>query len=1145
MKPWTLQLLLLLVSCHALGVSEDFITSYTVHVPADFTTIQEAVDAAGEGCKIVVSPGTYFENIELTGKNVVLASKETDGNPDPENTIIDGGGIDSVITFNGDELTTCALIGFTIQNGIADSGGGINGKGALAAILNNNIFGNIARTSGGGIFNCNGLIENNTIHYNASSNYGGGLSFIGGNVRYNTIYWNTAFDGAGIYQCFNTIQGNIIQSNECPNTGGGIKNSTALIMNNIIIDNTGVQKGGGLSSCDGDIVNNTILNNSSVSGAGLHDCRGFIANNIIYGNTPGDQIVESSLPFYSCIQGTHGGRGNISLDPMLDGDYTPLPGSPCIDAGLSYYLHGDFIADQGHQCRIAGASVDMGARETGSAPDEDGDLLTNEDELVFASNPDEPDTDGDGLMDGVERLRGTNPLSPDEPTTTIISSDEESIQKSLFLAFPGEHILVSPGFYRENIHFLNKNILLEGQNPEDEYIVRKTILNGSFLHSVITLGGKEGEASAIRGVRITGGRAFQGGGIAGNDSWTRIENNIIEDNLVRGDYSSGGGIHGCRGTIQGNRIEGNEALGLGASGGGLASCRGDILENIITGNIAYRHGGGLVLCGLNGAIAGNVISFNLAVYGGGLSSCSCPVYNNIFYGNGAANLGGALHASSGPIFHNTIFGNIALVEGGGLAGCRDSIRNCIIWGNDSPESPQLPLSGPSSCSVPDYSCIEGWPGGGSGNLSTDPRIKDPPRGDFHLESSSPCIDAGGLIQGLVKDFEGDLRPFHSINWEERGDGSFFDMGADEFPGIVPPRTTTPTPTPSPSPTPYLVREYDFDENTEGWMENTIPERYTKPSFSWIPGALGITVTDNTQNYGYWESPEDGIPLETGYIYRARFQLSTNIPDPARVPLIRLRTLSSNAQVADVLEISSREDGLCSPGPVPAPCDLMFTPPLMQSSGGMDAAPIRLSFDLANFDTADSSTGTVYLSGVRVERFDPGAIPFIEGMNSWDFESPGSGDWIWNEVPEFFTPPIPEETAVGLKMTGSDDRTYGFWSTAYGRLSVKSEVMYRCSAIIATGVEERTRAPGFRLRFNSEGFHWAFSREIYSAGAGENSPVPGGTPYTIFFIPHQKIEPSGAVNLMFSFDMKSFDKGDDLEGWLLLKNAAIDLMERPD
>ncbi|MEO6037994.1 MAG: hypothetical protein ABIQ93_06225, partial [Saprospiraceae bacterium] len=68
------------------------LNAQTHQVPADFPTIQAAINAAQEGDTVLVSPGTYLENLQLRGKNIVLTSRfHLDQNPDLiEQTIVDG-----------------------------------------------------------------------------------------------------------------------------------------------------------------------------------------------------------------------------------------------------------------------------------------------------------------------------------------------------------------------------------------------------------------------------------------------------------------------------------------------------------------------------------------------------------------------------------------------------------------------------------------------------------------------------------------------------------------------------------------------------------------------------------------------------------------------------------------------------------------------------------------------------------------------------------------------------------------------------------------------------------------------------------------------------------------------------------------------
>ena len=90
----------------------------------DYLTIQEAIDDAEEGHTIIVPTGTYEENIKFVNKNLTVQSTNPLDSDIVESTIIDGGRSDSVVRFESGDTST--LMGFTIQNGEKNLGGGIS-----------------------------------------------------------------------------------------------------------------------------------------------------------------------------------------------------------------------------------------------------------------------------------------------------------------------------------------------------------------------------------------------------------------------------------------------------------------------------------------------------------------------------------------------------------------------------------------------------------------------------------------------------------------------------------------------------------------------------------------------------------------------------------------------------------------------------------------------------------------------------------------------------------------------------------------------------------------------------------------------------------------------------------------------------------
>lgn len=386
-------------------------------VPGEYPTIQDAIDAAYGGNTILVSDGTYTENIAYDGKDLVIRSVNGESE-----TVIRGTGSDApVVSFSGGETAAAVLDGFTIDN--ADSGTyyNMNGiritNGSTPLISNSTITGNSMRGKGAGILIDGGAatIDGCTISGNGSTyESGGGVYIANGTapivIADSSISGNTTkYNGGGLYVQNSTVQltnVSVTGNRSTESTGGGVYftgNVAATIAGGSISGNTSRYSGAGLYfdgagtgslSITGAVISSNLNNTITTSnGGGLYLANigsvTTISTTTIISNhcmTAGGGIYASNteIALNRCIisgNRSNGGTGGIGVDATAVATITNCMITGNI-TGTGYWNAGGGIASAGtlnlYHCTVAGNWANRsggGVLVSGGAATIDGSLL--------------------------------------------------------------------------------------------------------------------------------------------------------------------------------------------------------------------------------------------------------------------------------------------------------------------------------------------------------------------------------------------------------------------------------------------------------------------------------------------------------------------------------------------------------------------------------------------------------------------------------------------------------------------------------------------------------------------------------------------------------------------------------------------------
>jgi hypothetical protein len=296
---------------------------------------------------------------------------------------------------------------------------------------------------------------------------------------------------------------------------------------------------------------------------------------------------------------------------------------------------------------------------------------------------------------------------------------------------------------------------------------------------------------------------------------------------------AGGAAVSCSdsGLITDSQILGKAPVGSGASAVALVNSR--LQNSVITGTGGSPHTSGVAVSAVSSTIVGCTISgnYNLGQGGGAYLQDSlmdrCIVTGNTSGGDDPGSGGGGIFETNSVIRNSLIVNNGVVIGdggaiyggyGGGVHMQGGALLDCTVSGNTTVNFADLPgagagiyvegngavtnsiiyfnsFSGASASSsnfnagpgIFDHCCTAPDPGG-SGNITQDPQFVDMTNGNFHLASTSPCVDAG-VVQAWMTGAQ-------ALDGNPRTKGGKVDMGAYESPPVTHYVSQT-----SPSPTP--------------------------------------------------------------------------------------------------------------------------------------------------------------------------------------------------------------------------------------------------------------------------------------------------------------------------------------------------------
>jgi len=765
----------LLIAAFALCCTE--VLAKTLYVSAGgYTSIQSAIGDANDGDTVVVSPGTYPENIDFLGKSITVRSVEPDDPNMVAATIIDGSNpsdsnYGSAVTFKNGEDNSSVLTGFTITGGTGSwllvswefkglrwnrCGGGVVCYNMSAPTICKNVFISNIAGQGGGIY-----IYGDPVNPDDPSNP---VSHISPVITDNIFLDNSAIVEHG----FAPPDANY--PNNDHGDGGaivGFQGCNARITGNLIENNNADFYGGGIHLrqwSNGVIEDNQIIGNDSKLGAGIHvtySSSPTVRNNLIESNEAGslggggiyvyylsNPLIERNIIRHNISSRGAGVAVMWDSKPVISTnlvtDNFDGAGILCVDSS-PHIIHNTIV---NNTARAYSGGIHC---EYGASPLIEHNIVSSNGNGygIYVSTASEPTTHFNDVWNhpmgdygpDISDQTGVNGNISAAPKFVAPDCNDYHLSYDSKCINAGEPNFTDPGRPdfdgqpRVMGQFIDIgadearpvwNVTSDAQYEK----IQQAIDGANNLDMIIVTEGRYFENIDFKGKAITLTS------LDPND-WNVVEKTIVDGNNNADNqgtvvtFTSGEDANSILAgfTITGGYRDMDDPQG--GFGGGI-KCHEysspTILRNIIKGNCGWK-GAGMSLYHSSSLVRDNIFVNNKSTkygYGGGMSiidSEAPTIVNNLIVGNDADIAAGGIMLihSDAIITNNTIAFN--RTKSGGPAGIYiesfdDIIANCIIWGNGDD------LWQTIGASEVRFSCIEDGDVG-EGNISDYPNFTDP------------------------------------------------------------------------------------------------------------------------------------------------------------------------------------------------------------------------------------------------------------------------------------------------------------------------------------------------------------------------------------------------------------------------------------